>query len=648
MCGITGMWTTGLPADRAEAITVAMRDRLRHRGPDDAGIWIDAGAGICLGQRRLAILDLSPLGHQPMVSTDGRFVLDYNGEIYNYRDVAAELETLGVRLRGTSDTEVFVEAIARFGLREALERVAGMFACAVWDRAERRLSLVRDRLGIKPLYYGWWRGSLLFASELKAFDAFPGFAPELDREALALLLRHGYVPAPRSIWREVRKLPPGQLLECTDPGSPAQPRPWWSARDAAARGQADGFRGTADEAVDELERLLGHVTGQHMMSDVPLGAFLSGGIDSSVVVALMQAQSTRPVRTFTIGFDEDGFDEAGHARRVAEHLGTDHTELRLRSKDAEAVIPLLPEIWDEPFADPSQIPTYLVSRLARESVTVALSGDGGDELFGGYTRYLDTTAQWQRFCRGPLALRRLAAAALRGLPASWVDVVGAAVERGVARESVPLSERFRMRADIVSQRDVDALYQQRLAYWREVATVAPDARRTMAPPGDPELAALLDDPLERMMLVDSVGYLPDDILVKVDRASMAVSLEARVPLLDHRVFEFAWRLPIAMRVRAGCPKWPLRALLERHLPRAFFERPKQGFAIPLGDWLRGPLRQWCEALLAEDRLRREGYFDVAVVRRAWSRYLQGWPLEKNLWIVLMFQSWLERREAAGG
>jgi asparagine synthase (glutamine-hydrolysing) len=642
MCGIAGLWSR--PERGLEAIACAMRDRLRHRGPDDAGVWSDPDAGVVLGQRRLSIIDLSPLGRQPMASADGRWVLVYNGEIYNYRDIAAELEAQGVVFRGTSDTEVLVEAIARLGVEAALERAAGMFAFAAWDRAERRLVLARDRLGIKPLYYAFWKGALLFGSELKALEAFPGFAPELDRDALALYLRHTYIPAPHTVWRGVRKLEAGHLLECVAPDRPTESRAWWSATAAALRSKADPFRGTADEAVDAFDRVLSRVVGEHMISDVPLGAFLSGGIDSSTVVALMQAQSARPVKTFTIGFHEDAFDEASHARRIAAHLGTEHTELYLRSKDAEAVIPDLPEFWDEPFADSSQIPTYLVSRLARSSVTVALSGDGGDELFGGYTRYANTLSTWARFCRGPAALRAAGAAALRAWPAGLVDAAAGAVWRGRAG-SFPASEALRIRAAIIGQPSIDALYRSAVSYWLDPESVVLGAREPRTIVGDERLAAAFPDPLERMMIVDSVSYLPEDILTKVDRASMAVSLESRVPVLDHRVFEFAWRLPIGVRVRAGAAKWPLRELLARHVPRALFERPKQGFGVPIVEWLRGPLREWCEALLAEDRLRREGVFDARRVRAAWADYLAGRPLDPNIWVILMFQAWWERRGA---
>jgi asparagine synthase (glutamine-hydrolysing) len=409
------------------------------------------------------------------------------------------------------------------------------------------------------------------------------------------------------------------------------------------------FRGTAGEAVDELERLLSRVVGEHMISDVPLGAFLSGGIDSSTVVALMQAQSARPVKTFTIGFHEDAFDEASHARRIAAHLGTDHTELYLRSKEAEAVMPDLPEFWDEPFADSSQIPTYLVSRLARGSVTVALSGDGGDEFFGGYPRYRDTLLSWERFCRGPAPLRAAAAAALRGLPAAAVDAAVGAYwrARGHVRPYPP-SEALRIRADLLAQPTIDALYRHVVSHSNAPASIVLGGQEPRTLLGDDRLAAEFPDPLERMMLADSITYLPDDILTKVDRASMAVSLEARVPILDHRVFEFAWRLPIEIRVRSGSAKWPLTEILARHVPRALFERPKQGFGIPVAEWLRGPLREWCEALLDEHRLRREGIFDPTPIRRAWTHYLGGRPLDRSLWVILMFQAWWERKAGARG
>jgi asparagine synthase (glutamine-hydrolysing) len=640
MCGITGFWSDARPAAELEARARAMSDRLTYRGPDDAGIWCDAETGLALAHRRLSIIDLSPEGHQPMRSADGRWLLSYNGEIYNYPEVAAELAARGVRFRSSSDTEVLLEGIAAWGVEETLGRIAGMFAFAVWDAHRRRLFLARDRLGIKPLYYGSWNGSLLFGSELKALRAYPGFAPELDREAIALYLRHGYIPGPRTVYRGVRKLQPGHLLVCDAPAPLPEPRCWWNAKDVSIRAKADSFRGSPEEAVDELEQLGRRIVGEHMVADVPLGAFLSGGIDSSTVVALMQSQSARPVRTFTIGFQEDAFDEARYAREVARHLGTDHTDLYLRSKDAEAVIPALPEMWDEPFADPSQIPTFLVSRLARGSVTVSLSGDGGDELFGGYTRYQGTLDTWARLPGGPGRARRFLAGALRAVPAGLADGLGAAAGR--ARASASL----RYRADLLAEETIDSLYRTLVSQWRHPEQAVLGAREPRTLIGDAQLAREIPDPLERMMLVDTLTYLPDDILTKVDRASMAVSLEARVPLLDHRLVEFAWRLPLAVRVRGGRAKWPLCELLARHVPRPLFERPKQGFGVPIGDWLRGPLREWGDAMLSEERLRREGIFDAAMVRATWDDHVSGVSNEYKLWVILMFQAWLDHASAA--
>jgi len=645
MCGVTGFWGDARQAAELEASARAMSDRLRHRGPDDAGTWCDPEAGLALGHRRLSILDLSPEGHQPMVSADGRWVLSYNGEIYNYRKVAEALRTRGVRFRSSSDTEVLLEGIATWGVEETLARIAGMFAFAVWDRNQRRLFLARDRLGIKPLYYARWRGGLLFASELKAMTAFPKFDPELDRDAISLFLRHGYIPGPYSVYRGVGKVQPGHILVCNSAGAAPESRCWWNAEEVLHRAKADGFRGTPEEAVDELERLGRRIVGEHMVADVPLGAFLSGGIDSSSVVSLMQAQSGRPIRTFTIGFQENDFDEAKFARDVARHLGTEHTELYLDSKEAAAVIPELPEIWDEPFADNSQIPTFLVSRLARETVTVSLSGDGGDELFGGYGRYQDTLDTWSALPGVPWPVRRWLAIGLRAAAAVPAGARGAGIGRGRGGRLLQrVSESLRSRADVLAGRTIDELYLVLLSAWPHPDSVVLGAHEPRTLIGDARLAARVPEALERMMLVDTLTYLPDDILTKMDRASMAVSLEARVPLLDHRLVEFAWRLPIQMRVRAGQTKWPLREVLARHLPRALYERPKQGFSVPIGEWLRGPLREWSETLLAEERLRRDGIFDMAGIRSVWAGHLQGRPNESKLWGVLMFQAWLEHRD----
>ncbi len=648
MCGIAGLWSEGGTEAQLLGITKRMTDRLRTRGPDDSGGWCDPEAGLALGHRRLSILDLSPLGHQPMTSADGRWVVSYNGEIYNYRDVSSELAAGGARFRSTCDTEVLVEAIAAWGVEAALRRIAGMFAFAAWDRSERRLFLARDRLGIKPLYYGWWKGTLLFGSELKALTAFPGFAPDLSRDAIALLLRHCYIPAPHTVYQGIYKLPAGNMISCDEHAAPSAPRCWWSAVDAAVRARRDAFTGDANEAVHELGSLMQRIVQEHLMSDVPLGAFLSGGIDSSTVVALMQAQSTCAVKTFTIGFHEDAFDEACHAREVARHLGTDHTELYLSASDAAAVIPDLPEFWDEPYADSSQIPTYLVSRLARQSVKVSLSGDGGDELFGGYSRYQGTLDTWKRLPHWPASLRRIAARIVHGIPSAPIDALGGLLSgSGMSRRGSRLSDSVRYRADILAESSIDGLYRFLVSYWPEPDRIVLGAHEPRTAVGDSALALDFEDPIERMMLADTLTYLPEDILTKVDRASMAVSLEARVPLLDHRLYEFAWSLPLGVRIRDGQTKWPLRQILAQHIPRGLFERPKQGFGVPIVDWLRGPLRGWSEELLGQDRLRREGVFEPATVRATWSQYLQGHSYEPRLWILLMFQAWLDHHQRAG-
>lgn len=649
MCGITGFWTgrrLALPLDEAVR---RMSGALSYRGPDDEGAWTDEGAGVALGHRRLSILDLSPEGHQPMPSRSGRYQIVFNGEVYNFAEVRRELEGRdpSVRFRGHSDTEVILAAVEAWGLEAAVRRFVGMFAFALWDREERVLHLVRDRLGIKPLFYGWAGGSLLFGSELKALRAHPEFEGEIDRGALSLYLRHNCVPAPYSIYRGVRKLPPGCILSLRSPGDrEARPAPYWSAREVAEAGAADPVT-SVEEAREELERRLMEAVRLRMIADVPLGAFLSGGVDSSTVVALMQAQSPRPVKTFTIGFAEGTYDEAEHARAVAGVLGTDHTELRLTPEEAMSVIPLLPEMYDEPFSDSSQIPTYIVSRLAREQVTVALSGDGGDELFAGYNRHFWGERIWRRAGRVPAGVRRAAARAMTSVgPEAW--------DRAYGRLSPLLPPSLRVRnpgqqlhklAGVLPADSPEAMYRALTSHWGDPPLVSGAAE----PPTlltDPAAQAALPDFTSRMTYLDLVTYLPDDILTKVDRASMAVSLEARVPLLDHRVVEFAWRVPVSMKVRDGQGKWLLRQVLYRHVPRELIERPKTGFGIPIDSWLRGPLRDWAESLLDERRLREDGFLDPAPVRRRWEEHLSGrrsW--QHHLWDVLMFQAWLEADRA---
>lgn len=596
-----------------EAVLSGMTQALQHRGPDDAGLWCDPASGIALGHRRLSILDLSPLGHQPMFSADGRYVLAYNGEIYNFQTLRSELAALGHAFRGHSDTEVLLAAVSQWGFEDSLRRCNGMFAIALWDRQQQQLWLARDRLGEKPLYYGWAGDVLLFGSELKALRMHPEFRADIDRDALAQYLRYGNVPAPRSIYRGIGKLAPGHVARIN--GRHCQVWPYWSAVDAAQQGQRQPFVGDVQEALGQLDQLLRDSVKLRMAADVPLGAFLSGGIDSSMVVALMQAQSSRPVKTFTIGFHEAGYNEAEQAKQVAAQLGTEHTELYLSWQDALAVVPRLPTLYDEPFADSSQIPTFLVSELARRQVTVSLSGDGGDELFFGYKRYFQGLAFAQRWGRLPTPLR-----------AALVACVPSQAQGRVARKLRQIAA------------GPDAFYRDISSLWPQPAALLVDGDEPAAAPLPADL-----DFASRMMLGDMCGYLADDILVKVDRASMGVSLEARVPLLDHRLVEFAWRLPLDLKLQQGQGKWLLKQLLYRYLPETLLARPKMGFGVPLATWLRGPLRDWGEALLSPSRLREDGYFRPQPVQDAWLAHQRG---ERDasyaLWAILMFQAWLHK------
>ena len=652
MCGIAGIldFDASYDADRLERDVVRMADALRHRGPDDAGAWVDQSAGIALGHRRLSVVDLSPMGHQPMVSRCERYVVVFNGEIYNFRALRKELEALGYRFRGRSDTEVMLTAFTEWGIEGALPRLNGMFAFAVWDRKERSLCLARDRMGEKPLYYGWMGSTFMFASELKGLRTHPSFQGDVDREALALYLRHNCVPAPWSIYRDIRKLLPGSLVRI-GPGRQGEmpsPTPYWSFEEAAIRALREPFQGSDDAAVDALDALLRDAVAMRMEADVPLGAFLSGGVDSSTIVALMAAQSTRPVRTFAIGNHDPAFDEAPDARRVASHLGTDHTELYVDPADALDVIPRLPTLYDEPFADSSQIPTFLVSELARRHVTVSLSGDGGDELFAGYNRHVLGESVLRRTRSIPVPVRRLAAGALTAVrPASW-EALGRAAGPLLPHNAKPrlLSDKIQKLAAILRLHDSEAMYVSLTSHWQDPASVLLDAV-------EPETAASngawgrIGDPVRRMMYLDAVTYLPDDVLTKVDRATMAVSLEGRMPMLDHRVVEFAWQIPLEMKIRGGRGKWLLRRVLSRYVPDALIERPKMGFGVPIGAWLRGPLRDWTEELLAPARLQREGFFDPTPIRRCWTEHLSG-RRDRGylLWDVLMFQCWLEEQRSA--
>ncbi len=651
MCGIAGFLTGGRSSspDKLIARTAAMARALAHRGPDDEGIWTDPAAGVGLGHRRLAILDLTPEGHQPMLSPGGRYVIAFNGEIYNYREIRGEIEAAwAARFRGSSDTEVMLAAFEQWGLEKSLERFNGMFAFAVWDRRARRLAIARDRFGEKPLYYGWSRGTFLFGSEMKALGSHPAFEGEIDPRAVALYLRFGYVPAPLTIYRGIRKLEPGGFLTVNgETGAATGPvRFYWSAGEAASRAQAEPFRGSFEDAAGELEALLEDAVRMRMIADVPLGAFLSGGIDSSTVVAMMRKSSPRRVQTFTIGFEEDRFNEAEYARGVARHLETDHTELYVTPAEAMEVIPHLPALYDEPFADSSQIPTFLVSRLARSQVTVSLSGDGGDELFGGYVRYHWVRSLWAATRWWPEWLRQAVAGVMRSVsPASWdraLEWVGPWLPAPL-RVAQP-GDKMHKLAGVVVAGTAEEMYRRLVSHWTEAEVprlcrgrpeAAPD--RAMTAPARPGSS----DITHRMMYLDTVTYLPDDILVKLDRAAMGVSLESRVPFLDPRVFEFAWRLPLDMKVGRGSGKRILRAVVERHVPRALLERPKSGFGVPVGEWLRGPLRDWAEELLDPRRLEEEGLLDPLLIRRKWHEHLSGrrnWVAP--LWTVLMLEAWL--------
>lgn len=647
MCGIAGFLSLRAQSSQSEldAVLQAMTDAIAHRGPDDSGAWRNADAGVWLGFRRLSILDLSQAGHQPMVSRCGRYVLVFNGEVYNHVAIRREL---GGRYegewRGHADSETLLAAISRWGIKAALTRAVGMFAFAVWDCESRTLTLARDRIGEKPLYYGWQGETFLFGSELKALKAHPGLSADIDRDALTLLLRHNYIPAPHSIYTGIRKLLPGVILQVSAEAREPRFETYWSARSMAESTCKDPFRGSATEAVDSLETLLTDAVRQQMVADVSLGAFFSGGIDSSTVVALMQAQSSQPVKTFTIGFGEAEYNEAEHAKAVAQHIGTDHTELYVSAEEARAVIPRLPALYDEPFSDSSQIPTFLVAQLARSQVTVSLSGDAGDELFGGYNRYLWVDGLWRRVGWAPRRARSLLSAGLMAVePASWNRFFAAFDNLIPTRyRFTDPAEKLNRLAEILAEEHAGEIYRQFVSHWKRPASIVMGAREPPTVLTDKENWATLPELMHRMMFLDLVSYLPDDILVKVDRAAMGVSLETRIPLLDHRVVEFAWRLPLEFKIRDGQTKWALRQVLYRHVPRALIERPKMGFGVPVGAWLRGPLRQWTEALLDESRLRREGFFDPAPIRRKWAEHLSGarnW--EFHLWDILMFQAWLE-------
>jgi asparagine synthase (glutamine-hydrolysing) len=641
MCGIAG-FLTGASDGRARElaeVSSAMDACLQYRGPDDHGFWVDEESGVALVHRRLSILDLSPAGHQPMISADGRFVIIYNGEIYSHQPIATELAARGHRFLGHSDTEVIVNSFAENGIEPTLKRMIGMFAIALWDRRERSLILIRDRLGIKPLYWAKFGKLFLFGSELKALRAHPGWNAEIDRSAVAAFMRYNYIPAPHTIYRGVYKLEPGTILTLPWQDEPRIAR-FWNARAIARNGILNPLDGNDAELTEQLEALLQDAVARRMIADVPLGAFLSGGVDSSTVVALMQQARLGRVRTFSIGFDFPDYNEAHRAAAVANHLATHHTELMVTSSQALDLIPRLPDIYDEPFADSSQIPTYFVSAMTRKHVTVALSGDGGDEVFAGYNRYQLTQGFWQALALLPRPMRNAAASALTMMrPDRWTALASVLPAR---LRPPQIGDKLHKVATVLKLDSADAIYRRLVSQWESSAIV----------PGAPEPPNIIDDQtlphdfpdlLARMQFLDLATYLPDDILTKVDRASMAVALEARVPLLDHRVVEFSWRLPPKAKLRNHTSKWILRQVLYRHVPRELIKRPKMGFGIPLGEWLRGPLRDWAEALLNQERLRDAALLDPQAVRQCWQEHLDGthnWQF--RLWNVLMLEAWRER------
>jgi asparagine synthase (glutamine-hydrolysing) len=649
MCAIVGFWdsSAAMAEDELQRTAGCMASTLRHRGPDDQGAWADKAACLALGHCRLAILDLTREGHQPMHSADGRYVLVFNGEIYNFKSLREDLQHHGHIFRGHSDTEVMLAAICKWGPLAALERFAGMFAFALWDRRKRQLHLARDRTGEKPLYYGWTDGVFVFGSELKALRAHPRWRAGINRSALALFVRYGYVPAPHCIYENICKLPSGCVLTLTEAHVRArqtpEPAAYWSAQAFAEAGAANPFNGAEAEAGERLRELLLRSVGRQMVADVPLGAFLSGGIDSSLVVALMQAQSRRPIKTFSIGFTQEKFNEAPFAKAVAAHLGTDHTELYVQDRDLQQVIPQLPRIYDEPFADPSQIPTTLLCRLAGASVKVSLSGDGGDELFGGYHHYRIGQGLCRTASRIPDFGRKLLARQLKRIAGTGLNLQ---MSTGLGNR---LLNRLWNLSDILPATTDYSLYQLLMSPNREPQPWLKMANESEAQPGEPPTWSNLPELFQRMTWQDFVQYLPDDILVKVDRAAMSVSLETRIPLLDHQVVEFAFGLPTAFKQRGRQSKWLLRQILYQYVPSVLVDRAKKGFVAPVAEWLRGPMREWADDLLDETRLRQEGFFDARQVRQKWREYLdRGRDWSPGLWHALMFQAWLGEQKVVPG
>jgi len=647
MCGITGCWHGDQKiGEKLEVIVQQMSDTLIQRGPDSQGIWVDPEASIALGHRRLAIIDLSLEGHQPMYSANGRYVLVFNGEIYNFQDLRQQLLTLNYSFRGHSDTEVMLAAFCQWDIEVAVQKFVGMFAFALWDRQERILYLGRDRLGEKPLYYGWIGNTFLFGSELKALKVHPHWQNEIDRHVLTLLLRHSYIPYPYSIYKGIYKLPPGTIItiDKANPNSHPEPQPYWSMKSTVKWGQANLFVGNEVDAIDKLEHLLRDTISQQMIADVPLGAFLSGGVDSSTVVALMQSQSNRPIKTFTIGFQEAYYNEAHDAKAVAQHLGTDHTEIYVTPDETLKVISQLPRLYDEPFSDSSQIPTFLISQLARQQVTVSLSGDGGDELFGGYNRYLWADRIWKQVGWLPQGLRKVIAHAITThSPEVWNQTF----QRLTPFLPKTLQQRFpgdklHKLATALPVASPETLYTTLVSHWQDPTSVVIGTSEPLTALTAPTDSTNTANFTQWMMYLDAITYLPGDILTKVDRAAMGVGLETRIPFLDHRIVEFANSLPLNLKIRKGQGKWLLRQVLYQYVPPHLIERPKMGFGIPIDHWLRHQLRDWVEELLNEKRLHQEGFFHPQPIREKWQEHLSGkrnW--QHHLWDVLVFQSWLE-------
>lgn len=638
MCGITGFWSK---EKASEKLSLRMAERIKVRGPDDAGAWQNKEGTFALAHRRLSIVDLSPAGHQPMASSCGFHVLGFNGEIYNHEDLRNELDTeFGeINWNGRSDTEVLLNGLKFWGVEKTLAKLNGMFAFAYWREHDQILVLARDRMGEKPLYFGRQDSTFLFGSELAPLKVHPKFSSNINRDALALFLRYNCVPAPHSIYSNIHKLKPAHYVVVSNYGQTISDQHcYWDLAQVAAKGP--GAVTDEGQILEDLDFLLRDSVKRRMMADVPLGAFLSGGYDSTTVAALMQVQSSTPIKTFSIGFKEDAFNEAQYAKRVASHLGTDHTEMYLEAQQALDVIPKLPNIYDEPFSDSSQIPTFLVSQLARQQVTVALSGDGGDELFCGYSRYNLGFRMWSKLHALPSAMRPLAVWLCRVAPGASLDVLQRLLPE---RYRIPnLADRLPKLAEVLENETGEQFYKTLVSHHKHPAELVLGSEEPSMAIDDPRGEPRFTDLREKMMFTDMLSYLPDDILTKVDRASMAVSLEARVPLLDHRLVEFAWQIPLDLKIKHGQGKWPLRQVLYKYVPKALMERPKQGFGVPIEHWLKGPLKGWASDLLDENRLRQEGYFSPEPVVKMWKEHLSGkrrWHYQ--LWDILMFQAWLE-------